>query len=89
MFRLVNNITAAGPSTMAVVLKRFASSVPKPIVNPPIKYTEVITQEIVVHVESHISFYFVRTTVLIARLGRRERRFGFIMCICKKSGVLP
>lgn len=58
MFRLMNNITAAGPSTMAVVLKRFASSVPKPIINPPIKYTEVIAQEIMVHVESHICFLF-------------------------------
>ncbi|XP_022178622.1 aldehyde dehydrogenase, mitochondrial [Myzus persicae] len=38
MFRLMNKISG---STLPVVQKCFASSAPKPIINPPIKYTEL------------------------------------------------
>jgi len=38
MFRLMNKISG---STLPVVQKGFSSVAPKPIINPPIKYTEV------------------------------------------------
>lgn len=52
MFRFINKITGLTRPT-ATVHKCFASSAPKPIINPPIKYTEVI------------KYYYRRFTVVI------------------------